>query len=111
MRKFILWVPRVLAIVFILFISMFALDAFTGDMPWWEKVVGFLIHLIPTYILIGFLLLAWRYPLVGGLLFIGIGVFYILWAREFDLLTYVIVSGPAILTGALFAAQNFLIKE
>ena len=41
MRKFILWAPRVLSILFILFISIFALDAFEEGMPLWKQIVGF----------------------------------------------------------------------
>ena len=47
-----LWIPRVLAIMFILFISVFALDAFSGKVPFIKEFVGFLIHLIPSFILI-----------------------------------------------------------
>ena len=113
MKKFILWAPRVLGILFILFISIFALDAFEEGMPLWKQIVGFLIHLVPTCILIALLLVAWKFPLVGGLLFIGIGIFYILifWTRDFDPLAYLVISGPAFLTGALFIAQMFLREE
>jgi hypothetical protein len=111
MKKFILWAPRVLSILFILFISIFALDAFEEGMPLWKQMLGFLIHLVPTYILIAFLLAAWKFPLIGGLLFIGIGIFYILFARNFNVFTYLIISGPAILTGVLFIAQKFIREE
>jgi hypothetical protein len=107
MKKFILWAPRVLAILFIFFISVFALDAFEAGLPWREQVIGFLIHLLPTYILIALLITAWHFPLVGGLLFIAIGIFYIFVMREFDLIIFLMISGPAFLTGALFIAQKF----
>jgi hypothetical protein len=111
MKQFIRWAPRVLGVLFILFISIFALDAFEEGMPLWEQIIGFLIHLVPTYILIAFLLVAWKFPLAGGLLFIGIGIFYILFARNFNPFTYLIISGPAILTGALFIAQKFISED
>ena len=62
-----------MCIVAILFVSMFALDAFSPGTPLWEQVIGFLIHLIPSYILILILWFAWKNEKWGGLLFIAIG--------------------------------------
>jgi len=108
MKKFILWAPPVLAILFILFISLFALDAFEAGLPWWEQIVGFLIHLVPTYILIAFLVTGWYFPLIGGLLFIAGGIFYLVMARGQDWMSYLFISVPAFLTGVLFIVQKFL---
>ena len=108
MKNFILWAPRVLAILFILFISLFALDSFGTGKPWWEGIVGFLIHLVPTYFLIAMLIAAWRFPLVGGLFFIAGGIFYLVMAHGQHWTAYLFISGPAFLTGALFLAQKFL---
>ena len=108
MKKFILWAPRVLAALFILFISLFALDSFGTGKPFWEEILGFLIHLVPTYVLIGFLLAGWQLPLVGGLLFIAGGIFYLVMARGQHWAAYLFISGPAFLTGTLFLLQKFL---
>jgi hypothetical protein len=48
MKVFIYWLPRVSAILFILFISVFALDVFTE--PNWA--LALFMHLIPSFILI-----------------------------------------------------------
>jgi hypothetical protein len=50
--KVIYWLPRILCILAILFISVFALDAFDPELSIWQQIVGFLIHLIPSFILI-----------------------------------------------------------
>ena len=55
MKKYI-WIPRILTIAFIIFISLFALDSFGTSDPWYMEVLGFLIHLIPTYILLAILI-------------------------------------------------------
>jgi hypothetical protein len=47
---------------------MFTLDSFDGDKRLSEKILGFLIHLIPSYILIALLLIGWRWELAGGLI-------------------------------------------
>ncbi|MCJ7548601.1 MAG: hypothetical protein MUQ30_02845, partial [Anaerolineae bacterium] len=68
------WVPRILGLLFAAFISLFALDSFgTGD-PLWQQAVGFLIHMIPTGLVIGAVIVGWRRPLVGGVLCLGLGL-------------------------------------
>lgn len=68
------WLPRILCILAILFVSLFALDAFTPGMPVWKQILSLLIHLIPSFVLIALLIIAWKRELIGGLLFILIGV-------------------------------------
>jgi len=67
-KKFLYWPPRILGILFVLFISIFALDAFGEGIPFAEAIVGFLIHLVPTYIIIIVLLIAWKWGVVSGIL-------------------------------------------
>ena len=80
MKNVLYWTPRLLMIVFILFISLFALDAFEGDRSILSKIGAFLIHLIPSFILIVLLILSWRREWIGGLAFFILGVFYIIMA-------------------------------
>ena len=67
-RKILRWTPRVMFIIAILFVSMFALDAFSPEMTFWQNLAGFLIHLIPTFVLIAVLIVAWKWELLGGIL-------------------------------------------
>ena len=71
------WSPRILTILFILFISLFALDIFGNGYTFWETVVGLFMHLIPSMILIIFLLIAWRHEWVGALGFLIFAVWYV----------------------------------
>ena len=68
------WVPRILCILAILFISMFALDSFTPGQTIWQQLGTFFIHLIPSFILIVLLVVAWKWEYIGGLIFIDIGI-------------------------------------
>lgn len=68
------WVPRILCILAILFISMFALDSFTPGLTIWQQLGAFFIHLIPSYILIALLIIAWKWEYFGGIIFIVIGL-------------------------------------
>jgi hypothetical protein len=67
-------IPRVLAIVFIVYISLFALDIFSSSELFDQKLIGFLIHLIPSFILIIILIISWEKPFIGGIIFIFLGV-------------------------------------
>lgn len=74
--KFLYWIPRVLSIFFILFISLFALDSFDSGFNL-MTFLGFLIHLTPSFLMIIFLYISWKYELVGGIFFIFLGLIYI----------------------------------
>lgn len=68
------WLPRIICILAILFVSLFALDAFEPGLSLWQQVGAFLIHLIPSFILLAFLIVAWKWELIGGILFTLIGL-------------------------------------
>jgi len=75
--KGIYWTPRILSIIFILFIALFSLDVFGPGLTAGQIMLGLLIHNIPTFILIIILGFAWKYELVGGIAFILAGLAYI----------------------------------
>jgi hypothetical protein len=103
MNKTLFWTPRILAIVFILFLGLFALDSFEGDQSMIKKIGGFFIHLIPNFVLILILVVAWKHEWVGTLAFALVGIAYIVmfWGR-FPVATYLIISGPLFIIAALF---------
>lgn len=70
------WTPRIICILAIVFVSLFALDSFDSKLTAWQQIIGFLIHLIPSFILMGFLLVAWKWEKAGGIIFIVIGVIF-----------------------------------
>ena len=74
MKKAFYWSPRILCILAILFISLFALDAFGDGKTIGEQLLDFLIHLIPSFVLLAFLLVAWKWELIGGIIFMLIGI-------------------------------------
>lgn len=110
-KNWLFWAPRILGIIFCLFISLFALDAFSGDAPLLEKFMGFLIHLLPTAVLIAVLTISWKWPLPGGIIYILLGAFYLISANRFHWSAILLVAGPAFLTGLLFVAGKFFSKE
>lgn len=75
-RDWIYWTPRILSIMFILFLAMFSLDVFGNGYSFWEVVIAFLMHNIPVFILIVVLWISWKYEIVGGIAFILAGLLY-----------------------------------
>ena len=102
MKQIFYWLPRILAILFVAFISMFALDVF-GEPQWF---LALLMHLIPSFILVTLTVIAWKYEQLGGLLFIVAGVFLLISSRFESL----IISVPAIIVGVLFLNRKYLSK-
>lgn len=108
--------PRILAIFFILFLSIFSLDAFQGDRSLLQNIWVFCIHMIPSRILIIILLISWKKELVGAVFFTGIGLLYVLtdvykkitievpqWATtEYNFLLRATIALPIIITWILF---------
>jgi len=69
--------PRILGILAALYLGIFALDAID------EGIMAFLLHLVPTFVLLLIVVLSWRRPWIGGILFIVLSVLYSVpaWAR------------------------------
>jgi hypothetical protein len=101
--------PRILGLLFAAFISLFALDVFGEGYGFWETIAALFIHLIPTWILLAILALAWRWELIGAVAFAGLGVAYLVLARgKFEWFTYLTISGPVFLMSALFLVDWLL---
>lgn len=112
MNKILFWTPRVLTIIFILFISLFALDSFEGERSILEKLGAFLIHLIPGIVLVLLLIIAWRHEWIGALVFFLLGIAYIVFAwGKFGIAAYVGISGPLFLISILFWLNWMITKR
>jgi hypothetical protein len=96
-RIIFLWSPRILAILYIIFISLFALDIFSMGLTGWDVVVGLLMHLIPSMMIILALIIAWRSEVVGSIAFLLVGIWFALrWGG------YGWLSVPLFVIAALF---------
>ena len=107
-NKFIYWTPKILGTLFALFLMMFSLDVFEPGLTAWQIAIGLLIHNIPALFLLIILIISWRHEIVGGIVFILVGLLYILMLvmnskLEWYMLSWsVTIAGPAFLTGILF---------
>jgi len=71
------WAPRILSMVFVLFLALMSLDIFEGNYGFWGTIVGLFMHNIPALILLAILLISWKYEIVGGIGFVLAGILYI----------------------------------
>jgi hypothetical protein len=102
-QKALYWTPRVLAIAFILFLALFALDVFGEGYSLGETLVALFMHLIPNFVLAAILVVAWKREWIGAVLFFGLGIFYLVATRGNEHWTaYLFISGPLFLMGILF---------
>ena len=118
-NKFIYWTPRILSIIFIMFLAPFSLDVFEMNLDFWGTLLALFIHNIPAFILLIVLLVSWRHEIVGGVAFTLAGILYIVillinilmnrpeWYMLFWALQ---ISGPAFFIGILFIV-NWLKKR
>jgi len=94
------WFARVAGLALVLLASLFALDAFNGQ-PWLQATADFAIHLLPAGLLMGIVLLGWRWPWVGAAGFSALAVAYVAMVpTRLDWIA--IVAGPLALTALLF---------
>jgi hypothetical protein len=97
------WTPRVLTILFALFISMFAMDVFGEGRGFWETALALLMHLIPTIFIVAVLIASWRWPWIGGIIFPLLAALYVYWAwGKFPAQVYITMAGPLLLIAVLF---------
>jgi hypothetical protein len=116
------WLPRIVCILAILFISLFAADAFSPGLTLWQQLGVFLIHLIPSFVLLAILLVAWKWELIGGIIFsvIGLGlspfVFMLNYKRNHfsigaSLGVVLVITIPFVVVGILFMISHKMKKK
>jgi len=111
-NRFLYLAPRILSVIFILFLAMFSLDIFEGNYGFWGTILGLFMHNIPSLILLVIVIIAWKHELVGAIAFTLAGLLYI--ARllmtilrnppyQWYMLSWTLtIAGPAFLIGILF---------
>lgn len=112
------WAPRMLCILAIVFISLFALDSFEPGRSLGQQLAAFVMHLIPTIVLTLLLLIAWKWEMVGGIIFtiIGIVMSPFIYQQNYrmnnsvwvSLEIILMITVPFIVVGALFITESIL---
>ncbi len=105
-RIVLLWAPRMLLIVFALFLVIFSLDVFEEGKGAMEIGVAFVVHNIPSMIVGLVVFAAWRREWIGLVACLVLAVAWIVWALgRFPLAVYFIMTGPLFLIAALYAVN------
>jgi len=107
LTRIIHWAPRIAAILIIFFISLFSLDVFEMEASPLELLGGFLIHNIPSIILLALLIVAWKRPAVGFVAFLVAGaLFALFFVRDAESLPNLLIFVfPILLIAGLFYAD------
>jgi hypothetical protein len=85
------------------FLGLFALDAFDGR-PLFAALPGFLIHLIPAFLVLAAVALAWRFPLAGAAAFVGLALTYAITVR-WRLGWIAVIGAPLVVVAVLFVVS------
>jgi hypothetical protein len=107
--KILYWASRVLAILAILFMMIFSMDCFGGFSSVKEQIICFLIHNIPACIVIVVLIIAWKWELAGGILFLLVAAAGSIYFRAFSGNPgALVVFFPFVITGFIFILHQIL---
>lgn len=102
------WAPRVLGILAILFMMLFSLDCFDFMESFLEMLTCFFMHNIPSLGIALVLVIAWKWELIGGLLFVVGFIVMAIFFRSFSgNPASLIVIAPFLITGILFILHYF----
>ncbi|MBU0615873.1 MAG: hypothetical protein KJ601_07310 [Nanoarchaeota archaeon] len=110
-NRSIYWTPRILSIIFILFLLLMSLDIFDMHLGFWGTILGLFMHNIPTIILSAVLIISWKHEIVGAFAFILAGLLYLILILinifkngfEWFYLAWIAqISGIAFLIGIMF---------
>lgn len=103
MKGLLYWAPRILCILFGVFLSLFSLDVFEAGRGVGETLLGLIIHLAPVFLIYLILVVSWRREWVGALLFAALAVFYVVATRGREHWgAYASISGSLAVISALF---------
>ena len=120
--KVLCWTARILCIFAILFVSLFALDSVSSERTFWQNITALLIHLIPSFVLLALLIIAWKWEKTGGIILTIIGlalsifVFVLNYNRNHfsvanSLKNALILAIPFVLAGILFILSHYRKKK
>ncbi|MGC9968199.1 MAG: hypothetical protein ABSC29_00485 [Minisyncoccia bacterium] len=99
--------PRTLAILFALFLAIFSLDVFGEGYGFWGTVAAFIIHNIPSLLIIGATAVAWRHKKTGGVIFIALGIAATFFYHTAGAIaSFAAISLPFFVIGVLFLVEQ-----
>jgi len=101
-QRLMFWTPRLLGLVFSLFLAVFALDAFSNGARMPDAILDFLVHLVPSLVVVTLVAASWRREWIGVVAFAILGVAYAATMARGHKDWMLLISGPLLLVSALF---------
>lgn len=94
------WIPRIAGILFALFLTVFSFDVFGQGEPVWKTAMAFIIHNIPTIVLLIVMYFSWRRSWLGAMAFFVLGVVFFLLMPNKAKSIFIVL--PLLITAVLF---------
>lgn len=73
-NRFLFWTPRIILIIFALFLMLFSFDVFEGANGFWETILALFMHNLPSLILLTIIIISWKRDFIGGIIFMSLGI-------------------------------------
>jgi len=95
------WSARILAVLYALFLSIFALDVFGEGFGFFDTLLALVMHLIPSILIATIIILAWRRELIGAIVFASLALVYCIWSwPRFDWMAA--IAAPLLLASGFY---------
>lgn len=78
------YLPRIAGILIAVFISLFAMDVFEMEGSFWQLMGAFILHALPALVLLAFVAVAWKWPVVGFVGFTAGALYFLRYVVFFD---------------------------
>jgi len=124
LKLLVYWLPRIISILAIGFILLLGADSFDPKITLQDQLIGFMMHSIPGVILIIILAVAWKWELIGGIIYVLVGIFFsvFIYLMNYHRLVMfknpnpvgvalgivMIIGFPFIVSGGMFIWSHFL---
>ena len=104
LRRWVVWTPRVLLLLFVGFLALLSLDVFVPGRSAGALALALLLHNLPALVLLGVAVLAWRRPWVGALAFAAFAAWWLpaFAERAFPPSVALLMAGLPLSASALF---------
>lgn len=111
-KQILFWTPRILCILFAIFISLFALDVFDEGYGFPTVLLALLMHLLPTAVVVFLLIVTWKREWIAAVIFFLLATLYIVdtqWSQHWA--SYVSISGTMYVMGIFYLINWIWRKE
>lgn len=105
MQKLLFYLPRGMSILLVLFFAAFITEGFAAEFGWQDS----LMHLVTALLTLGMTFIAWKWPLIGGLIFFLFSIkYFLLIFSPGNLPASLIIGCTFMVTGILFMGEGYL---